>query len=307
MLCAGVFLIMATFPGLAEEIHATAKVSAPSVTDLAVISSPVDGQHFAATPIPVSGSCPLNAGYVEIFSNGVMKGTAICDVSSQFNLSIDLFAGANSLVAHVFNITDDEGPVSAAVQVIYDPPQPPPITVPPSNSHPPAKTPPSSSAKSPLVIQTAFVYKGYYTGDEVQWPIQISGGKAPYKISVDWGDGTIDELSQAAAGSFDIKHIYHQPGGYKDAYTIKVAAKDAAGSSAYLQFFVIIVDNQGQITPGNIFSKPPPSFGRELSWLWLAWPAYIALIVMVVSFWLGEREEIIVLRKKGLLKHVRHV
>src|SRR4051812_33270928 len=71
MLCAGVFLVLATFPGLAEEIHTTAKVSAPLVTSPAVIDDPVDGQHFSAIPIPVSGSCPLNAGCVEIYSNGV--------------------------------------------------------------------------------------------------------------------------------------------------------------------------------------------------------------------------------------------
>jgi hypothetical protein len=298
ILCAGTYLTATTLRSYADDIHVTAKVSAPAVIAPAVISSPMDGQHFSSVPIPVSGTCPLNAAYVEIFSNDVMKGTAICDGSSNFDLSINLFAGANTLTAHVFNSTDDEGPVSAPITVYYDAPLPPPAR----SGGQPASTPVKSpSAASPLQLYTEFVYKGYYVGQQVQWPFRISGGSAPYTITIDWGDGVTSKQIQETAGGFDVSHIYERSGGYKGAFTIKVSATDNKGSGDSQQFFVIVVDKQGLVTNGSIFSKPPPNLGNS-GWLWIAWPAYLIVLIMTLSFWLGEREELLVLKKKGRLR-----
>ena len=296
LLCTGVFLIAWTLRAGAADIFVTAKVSAPFVTDPADISSPTDGSHFTSIPIDVNGTCPTNAGYVEIFDNNLMRGTAICSGSS-YDLSIDLFPGANSLVAHVFNITDDEGPISAAVNVVYDVPLPPVVNNPQSGSF----GQPTPTAASPLTLKTAFVYKGYHVGDQVEWPIEISGGTAPYAVSIDWGDGTTDLISRAQAGQFKIDHTYNHAGGYKDSYTIKVKASDAAGHSAFIQFFVIVTPkNVGQTS--NIFSKPPPIISSGLNWLYFAWPAYTLVVIMVVSYKLGEREELLILRKRRMLR-----
>jgi hypothetical protein len=299
MLCAGTYLVATTLHSYANDIHVTAKVSAPLVTDPAAIGSPVEGQRFSAIPVPVSGTCPLNAAYVEIFSNGVMKGTAICDGSSNFSLSVDLFPGANSLVARVFNSTDDEGPISAPVTVYYDAPQPPVVTPPSGGQKPPITSKPPAS--NPLQLYTEFVYKGYYVGEQVSWPFKISGGTSPYSITIDWGDGSTSKQVQKTAGDFEISHIYQRAGGEKGAFTIKVNAADSAGSKASQQFFVIVVNKQGLVTNGNIFSKPPPSLHSN-GWLWLAWPAYLIVLIMTLSFWLGEREELLILKKKGRLK-----
>jgi hypothetical protein len=301
LLCAGTYLIAATMRSFAADIQVTAKVSAPLVTSAAVIGSPVDGQHFSSVPVPVSGTCPSNAAYVEIFSNNVMKGIAICDGSSNFDLSADLFPGANTLTAHVFNTTDDEGPVSSPVKVYYDAPQPPASQNGDGQKASSSPSRPVSPSVAPLQLYTEFIYKGYYVGDQVLWPLRISGGQGPYQISVDWGDGTNSKQVQNTAGDFDIGHIYEHAGGYKDSFTVKVSAADAAGRSAYQQFFVIVVNKHASVTVGNIFSKPPPSFKND-SWLWLAWPAYGIILVMTLSFWLGEREELVMLKKRGRLK-----
>jgi hypothetical protein len=295
LLCSGVFLIAWTFRANAD-VLVTAKVSAPFVTQPAVITSPSDGTHFSLIPITVSGTCPANAGYVEIFDNNVMRGTAICDTSSNFQLSVDLFPGTNSLVAHVFNITDDEGPVSSAVTVYYDVPQPPagnPTAAPRSPSH---------GSPSLPVLKTAFIYRGYHIGQAVEWPLELSGGLPPYAVSVDWGDGTSDLISRSQPGQFNINHTYSQPGDTKNSFTIKVKASDANGNSAYLQFFVIVTP-QSIGAAGNIFTKSPPHLSSGLNWLWIAWPLYVVILLMAVSYLLGEREELVILRKKGMLRH----
>lgn len=289
MLCAGVFLMAATLKANGQDIFVTARIPAPFVTSPAVINSPVDGERFSSIPIPVRGTCPSNAAYVNIFRNNLMSGTAICS-GGLFQLSIDLFPGQNDLVAHVYNSTDDEGPVSDTVSVFYDVPKPPVLA--------PGTPIPSSP---PFTLKTAFVYKGYIVGQTIKWPIEISGGYAPYAVSIDWGDGTSDVISRTQDGQFDISHKYSSSGGYKGSYIIKIQASDSAGQKAYIQFFVI-VNSTAEITPAaSIYNKPPPSLTSD-KWLWLAWPAYVLLLLLVVSYWLGEREELIVLRNKGLLK-----
>lgn len=296
----GVYLSAWTFKASGANILVSAQVHAPAVTDPAVITTPKNGQHFKNIPISVSGTCPANAGYVEIFRNNVLSGSALCDINGNFQLSVSLYSGRNDLVAHVFNITDDEGPVSSVVTVFYDAPNPPPHNNPPSS--PSSSGGGNAATPAPLVLTTPFLYKGYYIGQKVDWPLRLSGGIAPYALSVDWGDGQNDVISRGAAGDFKIGHIYSAAGNYKNSYTIKVNAADGGGQKAFLQFFVIVTSQTIAGPTGNIFSKPPPSLPGSHSWLWMAWPAYLLVLVMFLSYWLGEREELIILRKKGLLR-----
>jgi hypothetical protein len=91
-LCAGVFLVAATLNVSANDLLVSAKVAGPPVTSPAAITSPVNGTHFSSVPISVSGTCPANAAYIELFRNNVMSGTAICS-GGNFQLSSDLFVG----------------------------------------------------------------------------------------------------------------------------------------------------------------------------------------------------------------------
>lgn len=294
LLCVGVYLVAWTFNAHADDIIVKAIIHGQPVTDKAVINSPAEGTHFKAVPITVSGTCPTNAAYVEIFRNGVMGGSALCDLSGNFQLQSDLYDGANKLEAHVFNITDDEGPVSDPVNVVYDAPPPPPALNTGQTTAPKPKT-------SPLLLKTAFVYKGYYIGEQVSWPVEISGGAAPYALNVDWGDGQNSIISRSAAGQFYINHVYQSTGPDKGSFTIKVQASDTAQNYTYMQFFVIVNQKTTQnLTAGgaNIYSKGPPTLGGLHDWVWAAWPVYGAVSLMVLSFWLGEREEYLILFRK---------
>ncbi|HXY18357.1 MAG TPA: hypothetical protein VEH48_02995, partial [Candidatus Nitrosopolaris sp.] len=73
LLCAGVILALWTFRAVADDIHVTAKVPANPVTGPAVITNPVNGQHFSSIPITISGTCPSDGsgGYVKIYRNDV--------------------------------------------------------------------------------------------------------------------------------------------------------------------------------------------------------------------------------------------
>lgn len=297
LLCAGVYLVAWTFNAHADDLIVDAIVKDKPITEPAVITAPADGTHFKAVPIAVSGTCPEHGAYVEIFRNNVMSGSAVCDGSAKFQLNTDLFDGANKLEAHVFNLTDDEGPVSAPVNVVYDAPPPTQPTL-------QAPAPSSSKKTKPFLLKTAFIYKGYYVGQKVDWPLEISGGAAPYALNVDWGDGQNSIISRPQEGQFNIDHVYRAPGPQGGSYRIRAQASDVLGNYAYMEFFVIVNKPVSQKVTGttNIYSKGPPSLGGLHQWVWAVWPFYLALVLMAVSYKLGEREELLILKKRHQLR-----
>ncbi|HVS78786.1 MAG TPA: hypothetical protein VHD84_00650 [Candidatus Saccharimonadales bacterium] len=295
MLCVGVYLTAWTFDANADDVLLKPVIGDSGIKIAPVIARPNDGQHFSAVPVAVKGSCPPGAAYVELFRNERMAGSAICSEDSTFALQSDLYQGKTTLTAKPFTTSDIDGPVSEPVSVSY---KALPIT--PLNT----QTVAQSSNSQPLILGTAFVYKGYYVGQDVKWPLQISGGVAPYGLNIDWGDGTNSIFGQTAIGQFNIDHTYKQPGGYRGSYTIKVQASDAAGNYTYLEFFVIVSSRTPATVANSIYSKGPPTFGGLHQWVWVAWPVYGVVLLMVISFKLGEREEAWYLRRHRQYRHI---
>ena len=279
----GLILIGWTLKAGADNIHVTAKVPAPPLTITPVITSPTDGSHFNAIPIPVKGTCEYGS-YLKLYRNNFFSGSAVCTSGGEFALDSDLFPGKNDLMVRSFNITDDEGPSSSVVSVYYDVPMPPSISAPTS----------FTPGASPFTITTDFKHVGYRYGQTVKWSIQVSGGTAPYALNIDWGDGANLVISRKEPGIFQIEHQY----GYKDqshTFIIKISASDSAGQKAYLQMFITANSSVVPAVVGNI--RTPSN-----QWLILAWPAYLLVFFALFSFWLGEKEEVLRLKKRGLLR-----
>jgi hypothetical protein len=299
-------------------VHAS--VPGPAPTTGATIDSPAGGTRFSEKPIIVSGSCPVdaNGGYVSLYRNNFYSGTAICDAGGNYQLSIDLFAGANQLVARVFNFTDVAGPDSSVVTAYYDPPIPPviveetPSTSPKSkpatqgfsvNSAPASGSP--LTAVAPLSLSTDFAIRGYYVGQQTIWQLDLEGGTAPYALAIDWGDGSNGIVSRGSTGPTRLTHTYEKPGGYHGSYIVKFTVTDADGNQTFLQLLVVV--NSHQLSPvgrtsqsgGSGFSSGVLHFlGRYI------WPSYGLVLLMLLSFWLGERREHQILKPR--LRRPRH-
>jgi hypothetical protein len=303
LLCVGVLLIGWTLQAAADNLTVSAQLHAPLPASPANITSPADGSHFSSVPITVSGTCPQDS-YLKLYRNDLFSGTAICTNSGDFQLQTDLFPGANHLKAQVYNITDDPGPAGNIITVYYDVPQQPTnplqqsIT---SNGNPPKNSQPAtSSAQSaqPFEIQSDYNYRGYKVGQDITWQFEISGGKAPYAINVDWGDGTNSVVSQNGAGKYNLSHRYKSVGREaQSSYTIKVSGSDSDGRQTSLQMFLVV--NPGLL---GFVANTLPSPHVSNKWLLVAWPAYAVVFLMAVSFWLGEREELLILKRRGNLR-----
>lgn len=224
------------------------------------ITIPSSGQVFSQVPINVSGICP-NDTLIKVFKNNVFTGSANCSGGS-FSLSIDLFSGANELVARVYDDLDQAGPDSSTVTVTYNDPG-------------------FGSSRSRVTLTTNFAKRGANPNETLTWPIILSGGIAPYAISVDWGDGSNELISKTSSGQFDISHIYKQSG----AYNLIIKATDSNGASAFLQ--VVAIAN-GLASQDNGAS----SSGQQIIYKYIWWPMIIAAFFVLISYWLGRKAKL---------------
>ena len=246
------------------------KVQTPAPTQAPTIGTPSNGQTFDKMPIGVNGLCK-NDLLVKVFANNIFVGSAICKAGS-YSMQVTLLDGRNDLVARQFDALDQPSPDSNIITVTY------------SNNQ-------FANTGVPLVTLTSpYARKGANPGVEIVWPIVINGGTAPYAISVDWGDGSGTVLlSQTFAGTFDIKHTYKSAG----IYTVIIKATDKNGLTAYLQ---LVGQANGQATSPGTTSGGDKGVIVILKVLWI--PAALMIPLILLSFWLGRRYELLALRRK---------
>ena len=248
-----------------------AVVAGQRPTQQARITSPITGQTFQVNPVTIEGTCPIKT-LIKVFKNGILAGSTLCQASGRFTIPIDLLIGKNDLTAVAYNADELAGPDS------------PPVTV---TLNVPAG---GIGFSTELIIQSTSYYRGAQPGEELTWPIELVGGLGPYAVNFDWGDGTSDLISRSAPGPFTLKHIYKKVGGYLGSYPLIIRATDTAGHSAYLQLTSIINASIGKAAAGA--ATAPLTFNRLI----VIWPIWIVLLLMIISFWLGER------REKGIMR-----
>jgi len=258
--------IMIARPPLASAFQESGAVGVQGIipstppTRGATIAVPSSGVVFTNIPISVSGLCPTGL-LVKIFSNNVFVGSTVCQNGS-YTVLVDLFSGQNDLVARVFDALDQPGPDSNTVIVTFE------------NSQ-------FTFVGNHVYLSSAYAERGAPPNTELDWPITITGGTAPYALSVDWGDGTASELlSVPNVGAVTINHTYNQAG----IYSVIMKATDRNGEKAFLQVV-------GQAT-GAIQSNSKANSGNliiEKQLLW--WPALEMLPLILLAFWIGRRHE----------------
>jgi hypothetical protein len=304
VILAGIVAAAASVVTHAESSSLSLTVLGPPPTTGATIDSPTDGQHFSTNSVTVQGTCPQGL-LVEIYRNGTFAGSALCDTSGLYSVLITLVPGQNDLVARDADGLSQYGPDSATVTVYYDAPPPPTPTPTPS----PTATPSASQAPSPsqtpsggtatssprpgtssqppapgtLLITTGqHLYQGTDPSTPVQWTVTISGGRAPYRLTWEWGDGSSASSPASAPGAAGQNHTYSRPG----VYQVTIRATDSAGQEAVIQV-VTIINGSGTI---QTFGRSTPTIDRPGN-LVLVWPLLIITMLIVLSMWLGERHE----------------
>ena len=135
-----------------------------------------------------------------------------------------------------------------------------------------------------LQINAAYRYQARYQGDEWTWDMSVTGGTPPYKVTIDWGDGTMSNRDRDDSNYFTISHTYQKPGVYRP--TIRVVDGNGKSDRAAVMQLLAIV----KPTSGAPMSTKTNAAAGISNYLWILWPTYAVIFLMVMSFWLGELE-----------------
>ena len=236
-------------------------------TRAATITTPNNGAVFSNIPITVNGVCPSST-LVKIFDNNVFVGSTFC-ANGSYSLQISLFSGQNQLVARVYDALDQSGPDSNTVTVTFNDAQ-------------------YLQFGTHVTLGSSFAQRGAPPGQQIEWPIILSGGIGPYAVSVDWGDGTAtDLLSLQTSGDFTIKHTYKSSGIYK----VIVKATDKNGGIAFLQ---LTAQATGATQSNNKGGNGESYVKTTVLW----WPVLLMIPLIFAAFWVGRRHELFALRKQ---------
>jgi hypothetical protein len=240
----------------------------------ATIKSPSNGQHFATSPITVSGSCPSGT-LVEVYKNNIFAGSTPCDSNQTYTIQVDLLYGQNVLTAQVYDVLNQAGPISNSVTVFYD--ATPPIAAPGTFLN-------FSGAQ--LILNTDAAYRGSFPNQQLNVPVTVIGGTAPFAVNVQWGDSTNNVIPVSSNTTFNTAHAYKKPGTYK----ITLQGTDSKKLVAYLSVAAII-NGKPDISAAASTGKPPSNK------LLILWPLFATAATLVASFWMGERREKHILNK----------
>jgi len=251
---------------------------APTIA--ATITTPRDQQHFTTSPVTFTGTCPAGT-LVELFKNDIFAGSTPCTTAGTYSVDVDLLIGKNTMIARVYDALNQPGPDSAAVTVYYDalPPQAGPVTS-------------LAFGGSQLLLNTDAVFRGVFPNKDLNVPIDIIGGTAPYAVNIQWGDSTNKVVSRNNNVTFTAAHSYNKPGTYQ----ITIQATDANGRVAFLAV-ASIVNGQPPVTIASTGSIDTSVVSKLL----ILWPLYTGAFAVVISFWLGERREKQILQQHGQL------
>lgn len=305
MLCVGVLMLSWTHAVTADSgsyvVHAS--VPGPPPTDAATIDTPLNGAAYTSVPIKLTGSCPVGT-YVEILRNGFSSGIALCSAGGSYEIQIDLFAGVNQLVARDYSFTDQAGPDSGITTITYNPPGKPPVVNGGGTTNVPYTPGVTGGVPVPLLLKANYTFVGYYVGQPAHYQLRIEGGTAPYAIQVDWGDGKTQLYSIKEPSALSIQHTYSRTGAYHGSYPVKIHATDSEQNQTYLQLLAIISNRPKTVASGTTSGSGGgfqfgqfTSIGHVIAYVW---STYGLIVLMLISFWLGERRELFAIR------HSRH-
>lgn len=243
------------------------KISSPPPKTAATITVP-SGGTFTANPVTVSGLCTTGL-VVKVFSNNIFVGSAQCENGS-YSLQVDLFGGQNTLIAKVYDTLDQAGPDSNNVTVNFQDGQ-------------------FAENIQHLSLTSTVAKYGANVGAQLSWPIVLSGGIAPYALSIDWGDGSNSDLKSIAfPGTINITHTYKKAGIYK----VIVKATDSKGLTAFLQLIGV---GNGAVSQTD---SAKSAANKEVRYVYIWWPVLLIVPFILATFWVGKRYAVLALHKK---------
>lgn len=295
VLVSGAFTVCIDRMVMADTLVVSATVPAPIPSDPPVFTSPDSGYVSSKAELSFTGTCPVitPAVIITLYSGTILLGSAQCNPSGEFAITGTLVPGTQSVTAKVITITGQDGQTSTPLSVTYTPVPKPPVTPPkvtrtsfrqpqpPVTIEEPAVTTPESPTADPVILAPNTSFITYRPGVGTDIGITFTGGSKPYKVTLDWGDGTKETKQIPDHQLYTFSHVYETKG----SYVLLVTTIDATGTVTTTHYAVI--DLSPNIAPAGTTAA---SLLDELSTHIMTVPLvlYLSLLAAVLVLWRYE-------------------
>ncbi|MFA5004285.1 MAG: hypothetical protein WC498_03365 [Candidatus Saccharimonadales bacterium] len=258
----------------ADSFSVSAVVPAPIPTEPAVITQPNDSTTVTDPNLIIGGTCPDTTPplTVAIYRGTELLGSAPCDTDGTFVVHVTLAPGNNALLPRTWTATDDSGPDGSIVHITYAPPAA-------ATAGTPASLHPTATTFLTIVPDKPYLLFGPTM--RTNWTGSIIGGKEPYTVFIDWGDGKSNTFKHIQSGQ---QSFTHQHNAHLAFYTIYIRATDETGAQASASISTITT-YVAPATIGSIFSRPNTTAMSAYT-LGAIYSAYIVMISTFGAFWI---------------------
>jgi hypothetical protein len=283
LVSAGLCMMLTDSQAHAADIAVTATVPAPIPTGAPVFTLPVNNTVVDNPAVHFEGICPVidPAVIIALYEGGNLLGSASCQTDGTFAVDASLTEGIHSIVAAVVTITGDNGKSSDPLNITYTPPSPPVVPSPGTPSTPPITSkqtrPTISSLIKPLRIISNSQFIAYGKRSMAVWKGSFTEGNAPYKVTINWGDGQQQTYTVTDHEPQTYLHAYKEDRNYDATIT----ATDRDGRTQTIHIAVVsltqvarkadtgsLVTGNGSASNGRILTVVYLSLTVSVLWLW---------------------------------------
>lgn len=212
-----------------------------------------------------------------------MLGSAAC-TGGAYSIQVTLALGQNTLVARTANQNGIYGPDSVSVLVSFQEPDvveplPPSVNEPTTNRQRTGAT--NQGSLNDLSLRTESPFSVLKSGNVISMRVVVEGGKNPYVLRINWGDGSTESHGIAQAGVYEFSHTYQRQQGY----TVHIYVKDILGSYTEYVYAVVTSDTT---TDSKTSSKDSVVTNSGMLANWYV-PLFLVLLLVLIltSYWFG--------------------
>ncbi len=244
----------------AQSYDVTASIPFPTPTQPAVIDPSLDNLSKDTDVAEIFGTCQslTSPGIVSIWREGSLLGSTNCEQNGTFRLLVTLIGDNNVLIARSSNLTDNYGPDSVPVTIVYKL----------------SSSSPSLVSNPTLIISSTKPYNVLDENNSANIEITITGGVKPYTLVLKWGDGTTESLAVKNSKTTPLEHIYEKSGTYK----VIATATDNIGTTKSYQLIISSI-----LLPAPI-SSPANSNSPNVENKGLSSSTYLRVVLFVLLF-----------------------
>lgn len=263
---------------------------------VAVMATLPPGSPVIETPDPettftdsdqviVSGSCTvvIPALVVILLRDGEPIGSGVCQGDGTFHIPITMVLGENIINVMYKTITGEDGPPGTTM-VLYYRPKAVPGGGSTSTGGSGGGTPGQPTADyEPLTIKTVD-FVPFALNEKLILSATVRGGKPPYTLKIDWGDGSVESFVVNAAGVQELSHSYKIS---KSTMAVVMEATDSAGNRTQIHLAAVYKSGRQLVQAPSTTQNKPSILDH---WMTIGlWLGYVGLTAVLGGFWLHAR------------------